>query len=431
MSGIYNGCQALITRLEPRAVYVYCSNHQLNLILQEMARFSILIRDILGLVHEIGKLFKSSAKKCSILNRISMDEIGAPAMSLGPLCETRWCCRQKAIDKVVNQYLMILEAMEEIGSCDSWKREDAGAVARGIAKTMSNFGTLFGLYVAHAIFGVCEDLAISLQSQKATITGTVESVRAIQLQLEKKKSKDFLHGLWDKSVANGKKWNLSEPQLPRKRTPSKKIIESMELSDSDLQFIHLSSSSAKEELVNQAMEAITKIEEELKRRFENEGVRFAVKSEELLLKACRGIIDESLAKDIVIHLKDDLDIQIFLRHLHNLSSLCSACKSVDEIRMVFVDLRPETLKLVDQITILIRILASMSTSNANNERSFSTLRRLKTWLRSTISQARLTHLAMLHVYKEETENLNPKKIMKIFVEAKEGRKNDFGVVAEV
>ncbi|XP_029348594.1 zinc finger MYM-type protein 1-like [Acyrthosiphon pisum] len=54
---------------------------------------------------------------------------------------------------------------------------------------------------------------------------------------------------------------------------------------------------------------------------------------------------------------------------------------------------------------LISILASLPISTASAERSFSTLRRLKTWLRSRMGEHRLTGLALLHTHKDIIVNI--------------------------
>ncbi|CAH1113915.1 unnamed protein product [Psylliodes chrysocephalus] len=48
---------------------------------------------------------------------------------------------------------------------------------------------------------------------------------------------------------------------------------------------------------------------------------------------------------------------------------------------------------------LLCIPATLPVSVAMAERSFSTLRRLKTWLRASIAEYRLTGLALLHIHK--------------------------------
>jgi len=47
----------------------------------------------------------------------------------------------------------------------------------------------------------------------------------------------------------------------------------------------------------------------------------------------------------------------------------------------------------------------MPATNASSERAFSALRRLKTYLRNTMSQERLNHVMLLHVHKEMTDKL--------------------------
>ena len=50
--------------------------------------------------------------------------------------------------------------------------------------------------------------------------------------------------------------------------------------------------------------------------------------------------------------------------------------------------------------LLMHVLYTMPASTATTERSFSVLRRLKTYLRTTMMQDRLTSLAVLHVHRD-------------------------------
>lgn len=49
---------------------------------------------------------------------------------------------------------------------------------------------------------------------------------------------------------------------------------------------------------------------------------------------------------------------------------------------------------------IIEVLCVLPVTSAEPERSFSTLRRLKTWLRSTTTDTRLNGLALLNIHKE-------------------------------
>ena len=51
---------------------------------------------------------------------------------------------------------------------------------------------------------------------------------------------------------------------------------------------------------------------------------------------------------------------------------------------------------------LFQLLVILPATNATSERSFSALRRIKSYLRCTMSQARLNHLMILHYHQEMT-----------------------------
>ena len=68
----------------------------------------------------------------------------------------------------------------------------------------------------------------------------------------------------------------------------------------------------------------------------------------------------------------------------------------------------------------------MPATNAYSERSFSVMRRLKTYLRSTMGQARLNHIMLLHIYKAQLNSLDLPLIANDFVCGSEHRLSYFG-----
>ena len=68
----------------------------------------------------------------------------------------------------------------------------------------------------------------------------------------------------------------------------------------------------------------------------------------------------------------------------------------------------------------------MPATNAVSERSFSSLQRIKSYLRSTMNQDRLTHLMILHIHKESTDKLDLISIANEFVAGDTHRLTVFG-----
>ena len=75
-----------------------------------------------------------------------------------------------------------------------------------------------------------------------------------------------------------------------------------------------------------------------------------------------------------------------------------------------------------QVEKLVQLLLTLPATNATSERSFSTLRRIKTYLRGSMGQVRLNSCMILNAYKEEVDSLDPEAIIKEFVTCHDGRR---------
>ena len=84
--------------------------------------------------------------------------------------------------------------------------------------------------------------------------------------------------------------------------------------------------------------------------------------------------------------------------------------------------------MLGEIHKVLKIYFTIPVTTATAERSFSTLRRLKTYLRSTMTQHRLNNLFMLYVHKDKAEELDLKCIAKEFCSVNKRRLNYFGKV---
>ena len=71
----------------------------------------------------------------------------------------------------------------------------------------------------------------------------------------------------------------------------------------------------------------------------------------------------------------------------------------------------------------VKIQCHKNYGNATAELSFSVLRRLKTYVRSTMNNDRLSSLALIHIHLDFSVDLD--KVMEKFVSAKT-RRTDFG-----
>ena len=85
------------------------------------------------------------------------------------------------------------------------------------------------------------------------------------------------------------------------------------------------------------------------------------------------------------------------------------------------DLSPAQRYLIDVVCKVFQLLLVIPATNATSERSFSALRRVKSYLRSTIHQARLNHLMLLYYHQDLTDKLNLQEVANAFICAKDTR----------
>ena len=67
---------------------------------------------------------------------------------------------------------------------------------------------------------------------------------------------------------------------------------------------------------------------------------------------------------------------------------------------------PTLLDLLPEVSQLVRLMLTVPATSCASERSFSLLRRIKTYLRTTMPQARLNYAAVCSTYGEELSALN-------------------------
>ena len=83
-------------------------------------------------------------------------------------------------------------------------------------------------------------------------------------------------------------------------------------------------------------------------------------------------------------------------------------------------------RLLSAVIVVIKLILVLPATNASSERSFSAMRRIKSYLRSTMSQGRLNHIMVLSVHKDLTDKLNLVDVANDFVSASENRLRVFG-----
>lgn len=175
-------------------------------------------------------------------------------------------------------------------------------------------------------------------------------------------------------------------------------------------------------------EVLDIVTNEIVRRFDQSGMENLVKLEQVITDAakCQILRGTTLKEKLGVHATDfdleELEAQLILLPSvvkENLESSFDICQKLAAESITINEIMSEVLKLVKLISIV-------PASAATAERSFSALRRLKTYLRTNMTQKRLTHLLLLTVHEPYTSKINLDLILKEFVCRTAERKSVFG-----
>jgi len=105
-----------------------------------------------------------------------------------------------------------------------------------------------------------------------------------------------------------------------------------------------------------------------------------------------------------------------VRQVTNIKTICEALNRTAVIKM-----------LLGEVHKLLRLyLTFIPMASATSECTFSSLRHLRTYLRNTMNQNRLSNCLLLHCHKSITDTLDTVDIAKKFVRANEQRTRHFG-----
>ena len=112
---------------------------------------------------------------------------------------------------------------------------------------------------------------------------------------------------------------------------------------------------------------------------------------------------------------------------HVRGSQCTNSTFVD-IKKYLLSMTSAQQTLLSEVFILLQLILIMPATNATSEQSFSALRRVKTYLRSTMTQTRLNNLMLLHVHKDMTTALDLREVANDFIGDSEHRLKLFGTL---
>jgi hypothetical protein len=414
MAGNVTGLQKRICEVEPKALFVHCMNHSLSLSFQDAMSYIPHCRDAMNLIKDLINFVRDSPKRLAWFVTFQDHDTGA----LRPLCPTRWTMRVSSVKSVLNNYSELLSFLQDVSDTS---RSDAGYKASGFLRQLLTFSTFCSLKMIYEVFSRSESLARSLQSPKLSLSKAEGMVNALTCLLNSLRSDSSFITFWEAVVSEAANLgNGIEPVMPRIRRIPRRIDDgSSQHEDQTVEDIY-------RRLYFSSLDAATTC---LSSRFQNSAFNLARNMESVCIEVINnGIGNVPSMRDILVHYGDDIDESRLFLHLSMLADLCRSSNppvivtDISDAVQLFKDNEVWS-QMLPEVVNFLRLYLTLPVTSCTAERSFSCLRRLKTFLRSTVSQKRLNHIALLHCHRDQTLDLA--EICNTFIVKNEMRQKTF------
>lgn len=168
-------------------------------------------------------------------------------------------------------------------------------------------------------------------------------------------------------------------------------------------------------------EACDLLHGELEERFQDKHIPSVIAMEKTLLCAANGLEFEDTMETLRTSCyKNDIDMPSLTGHLQLLQAVIKQSspevKKVTSIQTICDAMNKESIfkEMLPTVHQLLRLYLSIPVTSATSERAFSALKRVLTYVHSTMTEVRFNN-CLLHIHKDLTDTLEIDAVAKEFV----------------
>ena len=223
MAGRYVGASTLIQNQFPKAIYVHCMNHRLNLCLADTCSLTM-VQNMMGTVRKLSEFFSNSPKRQhDLVDKIKELLPNSNQRILTDVCRTRWIARIDGLDRIVELLVPVLSTLEDVqlnmdkngvvraGTWNPKSQEDAGSLLNAVT-----YGFIVTLVIIKYILNLTRPATVKLQSEEMDILKAEQEIATLRNALKDMQTniEGHHHRLFEEAVQLAEKVGI-QPSRPR------------------------------------------------------------------------------------------------------------------------------------------------------------------------------------------------------------------------
>ena len=391
VAGHVNGLSAHILRLNQKALYTHCFSHRLNLVICNACSVPI-VKNIMTRVKELSSFFNNSQNRQLLFEKnISIHVKDSKKKKLKDVCRTRWVERIDGLDVFQDLFIAIFFTLKEMSLNEERQcNPSTSSQATSFLAMISSFQFIVSLVITRHIFDLTLPVTQLLQAKDNDIFDGMELIQTMKNTVNRHRNMiDNYHGVWYGQAINLAREIDVEESLPRI------CSKNFPVSDPSLYY-----------KCSLTIPVLDHLNSDLNSRFDLSSIN-VINGLSIIPSKMISLINETgmtgwkeAFKKFSDFYEEDfpnllaLDGELELWQTYWVSNKSSCPNSV-----------ASTLKAISfdsfaNIKVALRILATLPVTSCECERSFSAMRRLKNYTRSTMVEERLNGLALMEIHQD-------------------------------
>ncbi|CAB4021489.1 zinc finger MYM-type 1-like [Paramuricea clavata] len=419
MSGVHNGVQKLIKYRSSKPVpFIHCAAHNLNLVINDAVNSVVDNDNFFGVIQSIYVFFSSSINRSRDLQLLAVDS----SLSLKKLCVTRWSSRVDSVRGVRDRFVDILKRLTVISltSKDKKERDEAVGIKKNTAKINFIINIVYHKSKIDFIINQLHIKGTAIKKCRPQCRFQILSISLSELR--------YLRNSWEsvRMTANAlaASWGIPIEFEKRRERGVKQFFGEL-ASDSRIED---SERAFKINIFYRTIDvAVTQIEVRFKgtqmvaEKFDFLFPRNFVKLEVAEIKLATSNLLRVYGEDFD---GDDLEREVRSFQVEFLDELkAEDVTSVSNILEIIYKARIAS--SFPQLCKLLLLFLTIPVTVASAERSFSKLKIIKSYLRSSMAQERLDGLTLISIENKEITQTLKDKVINHFAFVNARRKDRF------
>ena len=340
------------------------------------------------------------------------------ALTSKSLSDTRWASRKQATEAVLKSMPAIIEALDVIINEDVGSTPKAAADAQGLLATIETFEFMFMLNFWNFVLEKTFCLSNYLQKSSIDLISALAQIDSCASTLKQLKSDEGFEEIEKSAKEKAEECKIST-EFKQGRVRKRKLFhdevatdEPVPISDSRTRF--------KEQTFFHILSVFDTQFETRFKDLRNTACKFQVLNEKYFFD--KNSIQR--INELAEFYSEDLDAECVEREYCSFRDVYKQLfPSPDGGGFTTAEILPFLIandlhEAYPNVATLYRIFLTVPISSAQAERTFSRLKLIKTYLRSTMSETRLSHLATLYIEREVTATITFDNAIETFARMK-------------